>query len=360
MVVACPWQKLVSVSSLQTYIKEEIPMTKKIVFFVLVLVLSCALVTSVLGKKKVLVMGANPQGTVFYAQAAAFAKVIGDNATIKVELFPHGATQWYPMLETEEAHFGLVAADDFLAAYLGEGIYKEVTHGKGYPLRTLLVGDWLQLGLVVPRDSDVRTVQDVKGKRTTTDYGELYPANLSMLALLANGGLTPEDVTRVAVTNLVTGVRAIIERRADVSFMAVGGGVIEELDAARGARFISLDDSAEALERMQKISPSYYIVKAGPKYTGVTKEINCLAKDVTIAASAALSNDDAYILTKTVWEHLEELFPYHPRLKNWSRKRFASKTAVVPYHPGAIKLYKEKGFWPKELEEHQEKLMTLK
>jgi TRAP-type uncharacterized transport system substrate-binding protein len=85
-----------------------------------------------------------------------------------------------------------------------------------------------------------------------------------------------------------------------------------------------------------------------------------LGKDITLVCATRLSDDVAYSITKALWENYKELAPVHPRLKFWTPNRFASIRAVVPYHPGSIKWYKEKGVWSKELEEHQKKLLTIK
>ena len=106
--------------------------------------------------------------------------------------------------------------------------------------------------------------------------------------------------------------------------------------------------------------PGYYPIPGKPGLAGLAKKTMLLGKDITIVGSKMLSDDVAYAVTKALWENYKELAPIHPRLKFWTSDRFASTRAVVPYHPGSIKLYKEKGVWGKALEEHQKKLLTLK
>ncbi len=309
---------------------------------------------------KTIVHGANPPGSLFYAMGAGIAKVISAHTPMKVEVFPQGGTVWYPMLESGEVHFGINVPGDILTAYMGESIYKKPTKGKGFSLRTLMLGTPLQVGFVLPGDSDIKSPKDIKGKRVPVDYGTFHSVSLTALSILANYGLTRDDVKRVPVTSYPSGVRAIIEGRADLAVGSLGSGIVGELKVARGARYLPIYKSPEAVARMQKVHPGYYPIQAKPGPPGVTKEITVLGKDITLVAVKSLSEDVAYHITKALWENYKELAPIHPRLKVWTPDRFASTRAVVPYHPGSIKLYKEKGVWTREHEEHQKKLLAIK
>jgi len=309
---------------------------------------------------KTIVFGANPPGSLFYVLAAGLAKVTGAHTPMKVEIFPQGGTVWYPMLESGEVHFGINVPGDILTAYMGESIYEKPTKGKGFDLRTLMLGSPLQVGLLVPADSPIMGPNDIKGKRMPVDYGTFYSTTLTALALLANYGLSPSDVKAVPVTSYPSGVRAVIEGRADLAVGSVGSGITRELKTAKGARYLDLDTSPEAVARMKKVHPGYYPIKAKAGLPGLAKETVVLGKDITLVCATSLSEDVAYHITKALWENYKELAPLHPRLKFWNADRFASVRAVVPYHPGSIKWYKEKGVWSQELEQHQKELLTIK
>ncbi len=244
--------------------------------------------------------------------------------------------------------------------YMGTEIYKEPTKGKGFPIKTIMLGTPLQVALFVPEDSDIKTIPDVKGKRMVTDYGTFFTATLSARTFLANAGLTVDDVKGVSVPGVADGIKAVIEGRADVALMAVGGAVVEELKAAKGARALSVDPSPEAVKRMQGVFSGYFAIKVKPGPAGVTEEIYALGKDITLYCYEELGEDVVYEIVKALWENYEELGPIHPRLKLWTPDRFASTRAIIPYHPGAIKWYEEKGVWTKELAELQKKLLALK
>lgn len=306
-----------------------------------------------------IVLGSNTPGSLFHALGVGISKVIAAHTPMKVEIFPQGAAVWYPMMTSEEVQIGIDNPDSVLAAYKGTDIYEKGTKGQGYPIRTLLLGCPMQLALVVPEDSDIKNAKDIIGKRIPVDYGTFFTSTLTVRALLANLGLSYDDVKSMKVTGYVDGVRALIEGRADVSFGSIGSGIIEELKSARGARYISVDPSDEAIKRMQDVFPKYYAtkVKLGP--AGVTEGMYALTKNITLVVPANLSEEVAYQISKALWENYEELAPLHPKLRTWTPDRFASTYAVIPYHPGSIRLFKEKGAWNNELDVYQQKLLEI-
>ncbi|MFH1122955.1 MAG: TAXI family TRAP transporter solute-binding subunit [Pseudomonadota bacterium] len=341
--------------------KRQIHRTVSIgVFAILVIMLSTAPRVTAESLPKKIVLGGNPPGSLFYVMAAGMAKVISAHTPMKVEVFPQGGTVWYPMLESREVDFGINVPGDILTAYTGEAIYKEPTKGKGFDLRTLMLGSPLMVGLLVPDNSAVKGVKDIRGKRIPVDYGAFYSATLTVRALLANAGLTDKDVKGLTVTTYDAGVRALIEGRADLAMGSVGSGITQELKTAKGAHYLDVDTSAEAVAKMREVHPGYYPIKAKPGQAGLVKETMLMGKDITLVAGMHVSDDMAYHITKALWENYKEMAPVHPSLKLWTSDRFASTRAVVPYHEGSIKLYKEKGAWTKELEEHQKKLLAIK
>ena len=62
-------------------------------------------------------------------------------------------------------------------------------------------------------------------------------------------------------------------------------------------------------------------------------------------------------LLKVLWDNNDELRKVSARMRDWTRDRMVSGQAAVPYHPGAIKFYHEKGVWGGEMEKLQQQLL---
>ena len=79
--------------------------------------------------------------------------------------------------------------------------------------------------------------------------------------------------------------------------------------------------------------------------------------DVIFVAREDISEAAVYALTKALWERNSELVK-KPGLFEWTKDKFLTKEPRLPYHPGAIKFYKEKGLWTKDMEGFQRAVLA--
>jgi uncharacterized protein len=110
---------------------------------------------------------------------------------------------------------------------------------------------------------------------------------------------------------------------------------------------------------MAEIYPGSYpsLVKAGTA-TAILKDTHFLTNDIYLVAAKELSDEAAYEIVKTLWAHNQELGEASPILKSWRRERMVSQNAVIAYHPGAVRFFKEAGAWSKEMDTLQARLLT--
>jgi len=170
---------------------------------------------------------------------------------------------------------------------------------------------------------------------------------------LANGGLTLDDVKQVPAANPIESARAVMEGRADAGDLAVGAPIATEAVAKVKARWLSMDPSPEAVKRMKKYLPTAYVAKTpGGVFIGVPEDQYLMHMDIILVARVDISQAAIYEITKILWEHNAELVK-RPGLMEWKRERFVTQEPLLPYHDGAIKFFKEKGLWTKEMEAYQ-------
>jgi uncharacterized protein len=313
---------------------------------------------------KSVTIGTNPAGTVFYALAGGLASIISNSAPFPAVIQPYtGTSTFLPLLDNGEIDFGIINAVEMNLAYQGPARFK-VSGRNPLPhvpnTRLIMRGSPLQVSLVVRRDSTVKTIHDVKGKRVTGEY----PANIAIwfhvFTGLASGGLTWNDVKVVPVPAVNEGVDAVVQGRADVSNHAIGAAKIKEADASVGVRFVSLDCSPQGEERVKNAVPGYYVttIKSGSS-TGVVGDTCVLTYDIYLVGHKALRGEVVQAALKSIWDNVDKLPPLHANFKDWTRERAASADVTIPYHPAAVQFYKEKGTWSAKMDEAQKRLVAL-
>ena len=104
------------------------------------------------------------------------------------------------------------------------------------------------VALLVKKDSPIKSVHDVKGKRMTGEYPAHLAVWYNMFGHLASAGLTWSDVRVVPVPAVNEGVDALVQGRADVTEFSLERRKVKEADAAVGVRHVSIDCSARGRE----------------------------------------------------------------------------------------------------------------
>ena len=310
----------------------------------------------------ILNVGTHPVGSFFNIVGTAVATVVGRNTAMRTTVKPMaGPSAWYPMISSQEIDLGVLNNWDAEKGYLGESVYGKLSEGKGFPVRLIAISVNNAIGLSVAADSGIYKYSDLKGKRVA---GNLPTPSLQLQteALLANGGVFWSEIKAIPVSSVAEGVKVVIDGRSDASATCtIGMPIIEELQAKKGARILPLDASPEALNRVKAKFPGYPTkVTPGHGRTGVEKEQYLWAYDIYLIGREDLPDEAAYQVVKALWENYKDLGSIHVLLKDWTPDRFATKEALVPYHPGSIKFYKEKGVWTDEMAKLQESLLAKK
>jgi TRAP-type uncharacterized transport system substrate-binding protein len=159
--------------------------------------------------------------------------------------------------------------------------------------------------------------------------------------------MTEKDFTGVPVANLVESVEALISGRADAAYMGLNAAAAQKAMASikGGVKYLTLDASPAAVARMTAVYPSSRptAVHPGRESLGVVTDPTYLFTiDFYLFVSASVPDDQVYELTKVLYANKEELAKVHPSLNDFDPKKMHGKHDN-PYHPGALKFYREMG-----------------
>ena len=117
---------------------------------------------------------------------------------------------------------------------------------------------------------------------------------------------------------------------------------ITDLSTSKTAYLVSLDD--EHVDQLLETSEYYQkaVIKADT-YSGVDEDVTTVAVSAVIIVADSVSEDAVYTLCADIFDNAADLVDSHAKYAELSVENGASITSV-PYHPGAAKYFKEKGF----------------
>jgi hypothetical protein len=286
-----------------------------------------------------------PPGTLSHTTGSAIAKVLKENAGLNVLVQPTaGEVTLIPMVGRAEAEMGIANIAEVAKVSGGPGA------GQQPDLRLIGSIHPLRAGFFVRKDSGLKTVADLRGKRVPVGYSAMRTNDAMTNAILATGGLTAADVKGAPVPNVVRGADDFLGGNADTFFFAFGAGKVREVDATVGGlRALEIPETGMAAGR--KLFPFGYLseVSPGPAFVGVAERMKVFAFDNMLFTNAKVSEEIVYKIIATMESNKADLVAVQPALRDFSAAGLY-KRYDIPYHPGALKYFKEKGFQPKPIQ----------
>jgi TRAP transporter TAXI family solute receptor len=299
----------------------------------------------------------NPAGTHVYAVAAGLAKVLQDDETVRATIRPFsGSSVYLPQLQRGEIAVGLNTSIDSFLSYRGLAPWEEPMTN----LRALGMMFPLPIMYMVRADSDIFTVEDLRNKRVVVTFR----ANASLAQLhegiLATGGISLDDVTQVTVAGLPDAMRMLTEGRADAVPTGLNTALTLQVDSAvpSGIRYIQMGQD-EA--RLSEIMPGSRVVTVEPDDNGVGLSGPTRVSGILdyLNTGVHMSDDQAYQIMKTIHENWESLRRDYIQMRPVAADEIVPVDLTHPFHPGAIRYYKEVGLWTEQHEANQAALLAL-
>ncbi|MGE5524937.1 MAG: TAXI family TRAP transporter solute-binding subunit [Rhodospirillaceae bacterium] len=288
-------------------------------------------------------IGTGGTGGVYYPLGGGLASVLskhvpGMQATAEVT---GGSVDNLNLINTGKPYLGFTMSDAALDAYRGQDKFK----GKHVPLRTLAVLYPNRMHVVTVEGTGVNKFEDLKGKRVST--GSPGSATEVMaFRLIEAAGLDKDRDMRRERLGVAESVNAMKDRKID-AFFWVGGlptSAVTDLAATPGVK-IKMIDNAYLVPKMNQKYGNLYVEDVIPKttYPGMTADNKQASVMNILVANANLSDQAAYNITKVLFEKRDELIAVHKEAENFKLENQKESATPVPYHPGALKYYKEKG-----------------
>ena len=297
--------------------------------------------------QQIRVIAANPQGSIFYSGSVAIGKLMDDKLKMQIRVLPiAGSSTYIPQLNRGETDFGLTNVDDAVSSYKGIGSFRQPNPN----LRLIAAVFQLNFGILVPNDSPIKTIRDLKGKVMPWGYNAQVTGRVLQQAALAADGLTMDDVQQVPTQSLFSGVDLLGEGKVEAAALAIGTAQVQRanvsLAARGGVRFLNVPSTPEATEKIRKFLPARpVLVQPAPYAVGIIAPTTVIEYSVFFSTHVNMPDDIVYSVAKAIHEGKADMLKGHPVFRSFDPNRMTEEIGV-PWHPGAIKFYKEINQWP--------------
>ena len=286
-------------------------------------------------------------GSFYHTMGSVMAATLAEKNNIQMRVQPFASPNIHlPAINAGQIEFGLANIFEADLALGGKDFFK----GRANPnLRLVSITAPLRTGIFVRKDSDIKSIADLKGKRIPWNYAQQNIIMPLMLTHFEAFGMTEKDFTTVPVPTVVRGADEFMAGRVDMFLFALGSAKTTEVDAAVGGiRALPLPSNPQSLASIKKHFSASYIETIKPRagLAGVLEEMPIQAYDGVMLTHVNASEELVYNVTKALWENAEALAKGTPVLSDFKTATMAKKTDPVEYHAGAIKFYREKGVWP--------------
>ncbi|MBI5602445.1 MAG: TAXI family TRAP transporter solute-binding subunit [Deltaproteobacteria bacterium] len=243
------------------------------------------------------------------------------------------------LVAAQKADLGFVMGDVAYDAYMGTGKFKDKL-----PIRNLAVLYSNFMHVVALDGKGINKVSDLKGKKISTGAPG-SGTEVKALRVLEAYGINPDkDITRDRL-GASESAGALKDNKIDAYFWDGGLPTASILDIAAtpGIKIKLIGHEDGVAKMVAKYGPVYFKGNI-PKntYPGIASDTHVAAVANILICHEKLDAALAYNILKTLFAHKPELVAVHKEANHLTLEGAVHGTPI-PYHPGAVKYYKEKG-----------------
>ena len=290
-------------------------------------------------------IGTLPQGSLGFSIASGVAQVVSNTAGINVRAVGQGGSSVFiPALNKGAIAFSTSNATEAVFAISGTGNFD----GRANPkVRVAALLQPFAVGIMVAADSDIKTVEDLKGRPFPVGYARQKLVKVIQDAVFAAAGMSEADVDGVPVANFVEGAGLLAQGSVDGVLLAPGSGVVKKTNAQRAVRFISVPPGDAAAATIAKLLPGSYIRRVEPskRLPEIAEAVDLVGYQYALLTHTGADEDLVYSMVKALHENKAALIETHGSFRGFNPNDMATRTDGAPFHPGAIRFYKEAGIW---------------
>jgi TRAP transporter TAXI family solute receptor len=285
-------------------------------------------------------------GGVYYPLGGGLASVLSKNlpgvdATAEVT---SASVDNVKLIGAGKADIAFCLSDTASDGFNGTGKFKEKA-----PLRSLAVLYANKSQWVTVEGTGITRMQDLKGRRISTGAPGSGTETIA-LRILEAYGMHPDKEVKREKLSVAESVNALKDKKIEAFFWS--GGVptaaVTDLAATPGTQ-IKLLDHVDAIPHLVKKYGPLYVKGVIPakSYPGQAKDTHVADVWNVLIVHEKMDEKLVYDIVKTVFEKKDDLAAVHSEAANLKLSNQFDGGSPIPFHPGALKYFAEKGLKPK-------------
>ena len=196
--------------------------------------------------------------------------------------------------------------------------------------------------LIARQDAGIKNFEDIRGKRIS--IGSPGSGTRATMDLVMNAyGIKRSDLKSAAELKFIELAPALCDNKIDAFVFVAGHPNAIVQDAATSCATSIAAVAGAPIDALVSSQPFYAKADIPAKmYKGTDAAQPSFGMVATVVVSADMPDATAYAITRAVFENFEDFKKLHPAVA-YSTKEGALRGDTVPFHPGAVKYFKEAG-----------------
>ncbi len=280
---------------------------------------------------------------VYYPAGGAICRLLNigrfDHGIRCLTLVTQGSIANLQGLRRGDYDLALVQSDAQYHAVHGSGPFRD---GGSHPaLRSVMALHGEAFTLVARRESDIRSVVDLQGKRV--NVGPPNSGSRATLGVVLEAvGLSENDLALVAELPSSEQGRVLCDTTLDAVVYLVGHPNRAIAELARTCDVVLVPISGPAIDTLVA-GHAYFrqIAVPGETYIGNPQTVTTIGPVATLVASVRTDTRAVYEIVRAVFDNLEAFKGMHPALADLDRQAMTRDGLTAPLHLGAIRYYRQ-------------------
>ena len=327
--------------------RKLFPVSAVLVLAVFVALAGCEkkIATPVAEQRQFVTIGTGGITGVYYPAGGAVSRIVNkkyDEYKLKVTVESTGGSVFnINAVISGDLEFGIAQSDRQAQAWAGEAEWKE--KGPQKDLRVVCSLHPESITLMAAVDAGIKGIGDLRGKRVNIgDPGSGNRGNA--IDALETAGLNWEKDVQAEQLKAAESAKLLQDGRIDAYFYTVGhpnGSVLEATAGTRKVMFVPITNVDALIKKYSYYAKTYIPIALYPN-AGNTEDVQTYGVKATLVTSAKVPESVVHTITKEILQNLDEFKGLHPAFGVLSKENMLEGN-TAPYHPGALKYFKEVG-----------------